>query len=53
MAQVLTARIASARAPIRLARGGEDPLEAMRGIIRASVVSLLFFWLPLAIAWRW
>jgi hypothetical protein len=51
MARVLTAGIASA--PIALPRGEEDALDAMRGIIRASLVSLLFFWLPLAIAWRW
>ena len=51
MAQVLTAGIAST--PVVLPRADEDPLGAMRGIIRASIVSLAFFWLPLAIAWRW
>ena len=51
MAQALTAGIASI--PVALRRGEEDPLGAIRGIIRASIVSLVFFWLPLAIAWRW
>lgn len=51
MGRVLTAGMASA--PTALPRMEEDALDAMRGIIRASVVSLVFFWLPLAIAWRW
>ncbi|MGE5170565.1 MAG: hypothetical protein ACM3JC_09355 [Rudaea sp.] len=40
-------------ARIALRRWEEDPLDAMRGIIHASLISLMFFWLPLAIAWRW
>jgi hypothetical protein len=51
MAQALTAGIAPA--PIAPPRGEVDPLGAMRGIIRASIASLVFFWLPLALAWRW
>jgi hypothetical protein len=50
MAHVLTA---GAPARIALPRREDDPLGAMRGIIRASLISLMFFWLPLAIAWRW
>jgi hypothetical protein len=50
MAHVL---IASIPARIARSRREDDPLGAMRGIIGASLISLMFFWLPLAVAWRW
>jgi hypothetical protein len=34
----------------RRRRHDDDPLAAMRGIIFGSLVSLLAFWMPLAIA---
>lgn len=31
----------------------DDPLDAMRGIIFATLASVLGFWLPLALVVRW
>ena len=31
-------------------RYGDDPLDAMRGVIFGSLLSLALFWLPLAVA---
>ena len=28
---------------------GDDPLDAMRGVIFGSLLSLMLFWLPLAV----
>jgi hypothetical protein len=42
-----TSRVA-ARAPWRAARAADDPLRAMRGILFGMLVSVLGFWLPLA-----
>jgi hypothetical protein len=47
--------VLTAGTPERIAfpRTEEDSLDAIRGIIHASLISLAFFWLPLALACRW
>ena len=50
VAHVLTNDIWSTAGALRRPHRDDDPLDAMRGIIMATLLSLITFWMPLAIA---
>jgi hypothetical protein len=50
MEQVLAHPVRLAQWKWRRSTGADDPLGAMRGILCATLVSILAFWIPLAIA---
>ena len=50
VAHVLTNDIWSTAGVLRRPHRDDDPLDAMRGIIMATLLSLITFWMPLAIA---
>ena len=50
MAYTLTKEIWSAAGLLRRPVVDGDPLDAIRGIIIGSLLSVLLFWMPLAIA---
>ena len=50
MAYMLTHDFWPAAGSLRRPYSDDDPLAAMRGIIMGSLLSILGFWLPLAIA---
>ena len=50
MAHVVTTDIWSTAGLLRRPHRDDDPLDAMRGIIMATLLSLITFWMPLAIA---
>jgi hypothetical protein len=49
MGHTLTHSFATARAPRRERVAGDDPLDAARGILLGLMLSVLGFWLPLAL----
>ena len=50
MASALTNDLWPAAGLLRRPRHEDDPLDAIRGIIVGSLISLFAFWLPLAVA---
>jgi hypothetical protein len=50
VAHVLTNDIWSTAGMLRRPHRDDDPLDAMRGVIMATLLSLITFWMPLAIA---
>ena len=50
MGHTLTHSFAGTRAPRRERVAGDDPLDAARGILFGLMLSVLGFWLPLALA---
>ena len=50
VAHVLTNDVWSTAAVLRRLHRDEDPLDAIRGIIMGTLLSLITFWMPLAIA---
>ncbi len=50
MAYILTNDFWSAAGALRRPYADDDPLAAMRGIMMGTLLSLLVFWMPLAIA---
>lgn len=49
-AYTLTKEIWPAAGPWRRSLVDDDPLDAIRGIIMGTLLSILVFWMPLAIA---
>jgi hypothetical protein len=50
VAYILTNDFWSAAGALRRPYADDDPLAAMRGIMMGTLLSLLVFWMPLAIA---
>lgn len=50
MVYILTNDVWLTAGSLRRPYGDDDPLAAMRGIMMGTLLSLLTFWMPLAIA---
>jgi hypothetical protein len=50
VAHVLTNHLWSTAGVLRRPHRDDDPLDAIRGIMMATLLSLITFWMPLAIA---